>query len=252
MCNDKDLLVGYVYDDLTSAERTTFDRHLSACASCREEVASLRTTREHLASWAPPDAELGFQIVRTATAGAPRVLPFRSRWMPAFGLAAAAVLVLAAATAIANLEVRYGSDGLLVRTGWARGDAAAPAQAASVPQPLSASGARQITAASRADFELVERRLRDLEAAMASQPATAVARMSDAEMLRQVRALVREAESRQEGAVARRLLQVWQDLDRQRRADLAMMQQETAQYQGHTNAELARIAQTLRVNHLEK
>ena len=76
--------------------------------------------------------------------------------------------------------------------------------------------------------------------------------MSDAEMLRQVRAIVREAESRQQGAVAERLLQVWQDFDHQRRSDLAMLQQGSAQFQGLTNAELARINQALRVSQLEK
>ena len=46
----------------------------------------------------------------------------RSRWKPALGLAAAAVLVLAVASAIANLEVKYDANGLVVRTGWARSD----------------------------------------------------------------------------------------------------------------------------------
>jgi len=64
-------------------------------------------------------------------------------------------------------------------------------------------------------------------------------RMADAEMLRRVRQIVSEAESRQQVAVAQQLLQLWRDFDRQRRTDLAMIQQGLAQSQGLTNAEIA-------------
>jgi len=246
MCRNQELLVGYVYDDVTAEERERFDRHLRTCAECRTEVDALRATRGHLAAWAPPEPDLGFQIVRHAVEPRGKVIPFGRRWMPAFGLAAAAVLVLAAASAIANLEVRYGSDGLVLRTGWARSP-----EVAAVPRaPESSTAAAPANV--RADFDLVEQRLRALESAIASQPVVTAGRMSDAEMLRQVRAIVRDAESRQEGAVAQRLLQVWQDFDRMRRSDLAMLQQGTAQYQGLTNAELARLGQALQVKQLEK
>jgi hypothetical protein len=253
MCDNKELLVGYLYDDVTTEERRTFEAHLASCAGCQHEVAALRSTRDHLASWSPPDAELGFRIVRQTVEPPAKVVPFRSRWMPAFGLAAAAVLVLAAATALANIEVRYDNNGFVVRTGWAGGEVPAPtlAQAPAAPA-VSGVQAQPVAAKMRSDFELVEQRLRALEEAIAAQPATSVARMSDAEMLRQVRALVREAEARQQGAVAERLLQVMQDLERQRRTDLAMLQQGNAQFQGLTNAALASINQTLRVNQLEK
>src|SRR5688572_4958587 len=100
MCNNKDLLVSYLYDDVTAEERRTFDAHLPRCAECREELASLGMTRAHLATWAPPERALGFRMISDAPAPpAAKVIPFPSRWMPAFGLAAAAMLVLAAATA---------------------------------------------------------------------------------------------------------------------------------------------------------
>jgi hypothetical protein len=244
MCENTELLVGYVYDDLTLDQRVTFDAHLRSCDVCRSEVAGLRSTRGHLSSWAPPEPDLGFQIVRHTVEPRRKVVPFKARWRPSLGLAAAAVLVLAAASAIANLEVRYDGGAMVVRTGWATRDVAPPVP---VPTPTNAT-ASSVTA----DFAAVEQRLRALEASLAAQPATAVARMSDAEMLRQVRAIVRDAESRQNGAVAARLLQVWQDFDKVRRAEMAMLQQGTAQYQGVTNAELARLGQELRVKHLEK
>ena len=248
MCDNKDLLVGYLYDDLTPEQRLTFDAHLRGCAGCRQEVAALRATRGHLATWAPPEPDLGFQIVRHAVESRGKVLPFRSRWMPAFGFAAAAVLVLAVASAIANLEVRYDNGGLVVRTGWAQTEAAAVQTAGTrdAAQPVMTT-ANAVTA----DFSAVEQRLRAMEAALAAQPAGA-ARTADAELLRQVRAIVRDAELRQDAALNQRLLQVMQDAERQRRTDFAMLQQGSAQYQGITNARLAEINQTLRVNQLEK
>jgi hypothetical protein len=249
MCDNNDLLVGYLYDDVTPQQRAAFETHLRSCAGCRDEVAALRSTREHLGAWAPPERDLGFQIVRHTVEPRGVVVPFRRRWMPAFGLAAAAVLVLAAASAIANLEVRYGNDGLIVRTGWS---STAPVPAPRAAQSPAAQPVDVASSAVTADFAAVEQRLRALEATMAAQPAGDAARNSDTELLRQVRAMVRDAESRQQGFVAQRLLQVMQDVERQRRTDFAILQQGSAQYQGITNARLAEINQALRVNQLEK
>lgn len=254
MCNNKELLVGYVYNELGADERRTFDAHLQACADCRDELAGLHATRGHLATWAPPEPDLGFQIVRHAVEPRGKVVPFRSRWMPAFGLAAAAVLVLATASAVANLEVRYDNGGLVVRTGWARGSTPVTASGST---PLTAGGSAPLTASWRADFDALDRRLREMESAVATQANGPVQvasgpRMSDAEILRRVRDIVREAESRQDVAVAQRLLQVMQDFDRQRRSDFAMLQQSSAQYQGITNAELLKINERFRASQLEK
>jgi hypothetical protein len=122
------LLVGYLYDELTPSEQAEFTRHLAGCRDCRDEVDELHGTRSQLALWRPPEADLGFEIVRRPAA--PAAQPTRWAISPAWGLAAAAVLVLAAASAIANLEVRAGRDGLVVRTGWNR--AADPAAAGGV------------------------------------------------------------------------------------------------------------------------
>ena len=240
MCDNKEAIVGYLYEDLTPEERTTFEAHVAVCEECRSELASLRATRTHLSLWAPPEPDLAFRIIRERPAPA-KVLPMRSRFVPAFGLAAAAVLVLAAAAAIAHLEVRYGSDGFVVRTGWARGNGqAVPADASASGAP--AEGLRPASMSS--DFQALDRRLRDLEKAAASQPSaggmqTASVRMTDAEILRRIREGVAEAESRQQTVVTQRLLQVVKDFDRQRQSDLAAMQQGLGTYQGLTNAEIA-------------
>lgn len=237
MCDSQELLVGYLYDDLDGADRRAFDTHLTACPECRGELAGLRATRGQIAAWAPPEPDLGLRMVRSG--GAP--MPSRMRLAPAWGLAAAAALVLAASAAIANVEVRYGADGLMVRTGWAR--AAAPEAAAPVStlQTVSVPAAPEV--ASREDFEAVDRRLRELEAVLRQAPAPVQAAsgpiMTDAELLKRVRQFVSDAESRQQREVALQMAQMFRDFDRQRRTDLALIQQGLVQNQGMTNAELA-------------
>ena|SRR5688572_270140 len=253
MCDNKEFLVGYVYNELGAEERRRFDAHLQACADCRHELAALDATRGHLATWAPPEPDLGFQVVRHAIEPRSKVVPFRSRWMPAFGLAAAAVLVLAAASAVANVEVRYDKDGLVVRTGWAAGESRTAQTVSQSP-----SQAMPVNASWRADFDALDRRLREIESSVTATAANGNVllasgpRMTDAEILRRVRDIVREAESRQDVAVAQRLLQVMQDFERQRRTDFAMLQQSTAQYQGITNVELLKINERFRASQLEK
>jgi len=117
MC-DKELLVSYLYDDLGDAERSRFESHLRGCAECLEELNGLRGVRADLITWTPPQPDFGFRVVRE-----PKVLPmaprsWRAWYTPAAGLAAAAVLVLAAAAGIARVEVHRGPDGITMRTGW--------------------------------------------------------------------------------------------------------------------------------------
>src|SRR5215204_2927386 len=114
MCNRGDLLVSYIFDEISDSDRRDVEAHLTTCADCRDEVEGLRSTRGHLALWAPPQPELGLRIVRGAATPEPvTALPLR-RFAPAFAFAAAAVIVLAVAAAIANVEIRFGNDGLTV------------------------------------------------------------------------------------------------------------------------------------------
>ena len=235
MC-DKELLLGYLYDELPASDRQAFDRHLASCADCRDEVSGLRGTRTHLASWAPPEPDLGFEIVRSAR-------PAPARWWrasPAWGLAAAAVFTLAAAAAIANIDIRIGSDGLVVQTGWNRPAASAPAQ-----------GAIQSTVTATELSELQQRleaRVKDLESQLAARQAAApvaatTSRMSDADQ-RFVRQLVSESEQRQQGELALRILQVNRDTEAARRADVDRLLAAYRQLQG-TNFETSQRQKAL-------
>ena len=245
MCDSpakNDLIVGFVYDELTNTERKDLEAHLAVCGECRDELEGLRSTRIHLSSWAPPQPDLGFRMISGGSAPAP-ALPRRMRIAPAFAYAAAAAIVLAAAAAIANVEITYGSDGLMVRTGWVD-----QPQAGSLQAEGGAGGGVINTSApanGASSFAELDRRLRTIESAIAResspgmQLASSEARMSDAELLRQVRQMLSDAQAQQKTAFAHQMLQVVRDVQRQHVSDIAAIQQGMEQYQGLTNAEIA-------------
>src|SRR5436190_7224047 len=99
MCN-KEQLVSYLYEDLDGGERALFERHLRDCAECRDELKAMRAVRADLLTWAPPEPDFAFRIVREPKVIRPSVPTWRAWFTPAAGFAAAAVLVLAAASSI--------------------------------------------------------------------------------------------------------------------------------------------------------
>ena len=230
MC-DKAQLVSYLYDDLPDEDRSAFERHLRDCAECRDELNALRGVRADLISWSPPQPDFGFRVVRE-----PKVLPmrpsWRAWWTPAAGLAAAAVLVLAAASAIARVEISSGPQGLTVRTGWPA--AAAPAAETASPS-LTARGDVMLPASAAnvdpAFIASIDRRLRALE--VASRDAGLVRNASvqaraqdvDADIIRRVREMLAQSETKQQGQLALRIAQVLRDVEAQRVADLSQIQQ---------------------------
>jgi hypothetical protein len=229
MCDSKDLLVGFLYGELDVADRRSFQSHLAFCAECRDELADLRATRGQIASWTPPAPDFGFHIVRgPAAPPAPRF-----RIAPAWGLAAAAVLVLGVAAAIANIEVRYAGDGFVVRTGWNRGGEVAAVQGGAAPTFTPVDWSVQAAA--------LDRRLRDLEASARGQSPVQMASapgVSDEDVLRRVRELLSQSETRQQRAFAGRLTQITRDFDMQRKLDLATIDQGMARLQSASGDEV--------------
>lgn len=229
MC-DKELLVGYLYGEIDAASRRAIEAHLASCPACSDEVDALGATRRQLAEWAPPEHQLGFQIV----SGAARPAPRRFHFSPAWGLAAAAVLVLAAAAAIANIEVRYGADGMTIRTGWGRAPIAPASQVADA-----ANAPTVVPAELASSIATIDRRLRELETAR-SQPQDGVMqaapgpRVSDQEVLRRMRALLTDSETRQNRELALRIRQLATEFDAKRRVDFLAIQQNL---RGATEAE---------------
>ncbi|HEX7291919.1 MAG TPA: zf-HC2 domain-containing protein, partial [Conexibacter sp.] len=55
-CQHADTVAAYLLGALADAERRDFERHLAACAHCREDVASLRVVADALPLAVPPVA----------------------------------------------------------------------------------------------------------------------------------------------------------------------------------------------------
>ncbi len=241
-CDDKGRLVAYLYGEDTPQERSATEAHLAACRACAAEIAGMADVRTHLSAWEAPAADLGFRITREPANGS------MARWrIPLWAQAAAAVFVLSAGAAIANLDIRYQpGGGITLRTGWSRqaptaADATAPARAAvAAAKPASAEEEWRTALAS------LEQRLRT-ELAARPQPAATTAShpASSEELMRQVRALVEASEQRQQRELALRLAQVVQDVEAQRRNDLVRIEQNMGQIEGVTGAEAARQRELL-------
>jgi hypothetical protein len=234
VCQDPTVLAAYVYDEVGDAERARIEQSLAHCARCRNELAALRDVRRDLGAWTPP--EPGSIVQLPEAPPAPRLVWFSNPvWAP---LAAAAMLILAFATAVANVEVRYGPEGFVVRTGQA--GAAGPGQAAG---PVAVSS--QSDQVWRTELSAMEERLRrEMRAAPAVQPASSRT-MGDAEVLRRVRELLGESETRLQQEFALRLTQNARETEQQRRADLIRIAASFDQMSGLTGAELRRNGEAL-------
>jgi hypothetical protein len=246
-CDDKEQLVAYLYDELDEVTRRRIDEHLWVCATCAAEVSGLSGVREELAGWAPPEADLGFSLVPRVRDEAPPPVPapthgWRLPEVPAWAQAVAAVLVMAAGLAIANVQIRYNADGLVVTTGWmARPTAPAPSGATAVAGSASAEGEW------RPALAALESTLRDeiRAARTAAAPADASNTKGADVAMRRVAQLIEESEQRQQQQLALRLTQFNRDLEVQRRSDLVRINQGFGQFEGRAGAEIARQRQML-------
>ena len=122
-CIEKEALVDHLYGESDAEARSRVDAHLRSCERCAGELRSLTDVRGTITAWEPPDADLGFRVV--AEAGRPA--PARPRWRPAWALAAAAVLAVAAAL-IVRPEIEVRSGGSVLRIGWSGGGSGVPAE----------------------------------------------------------------------------------------------------------------------------
>ena len=251
-CSDKETLIAYVYGECDAAERRLVEKHLASCAACADEVGGLGGVRHALAEWVPPAEAGSFRIVRDESAAPAAVLrPARwwSRPLPSWAKAAAAVLLFAGGAGLANLDVRYGADGLTIRTGWQH-----PAPQAAV---ATTAGSQTATATPwRTDLAALERQLRgdfsaQLQAARAAAPgpvsASAASTTDDRQMFTRVRAMidqsVTESERRWQRELADRVVQVQGEFGLQRRSDQLRMLQALGQVQGQTGVEIAQQRQ---------
>ena len=216
MC-DKELLIDYLYGELAAGEREAFDRHLASCAECRDEVRGCGA-RARTSSRGRRRSRSSASRSFAAPRGRCRCRAAGGGLSPAWGLAAAAMLVGAVSAAIAHVEVSADTGGITVRTGWNRTVAAAGSRGGrDGVHGSTCSASRPACTSWKRSWP--PRRPRADPASVA--PIAAVnSRMSDAELLRVVRRLIEDSEARQEGELARRILQVNRDVEVARRTDL--------------------------------
>jgi hypothetical protein len=84
MCDERERLIGYVYDDCDPAERRAIEEHLEDCGTCRAEISGLRSVRQDLLAWNVPEHEAVWRPLPAAP-----VVPWY-RHVPAWAMAAAA------------------------------------------------------------------------------------------------------------------------------------------------------------------
>ena len=84
MCENRERLIGYVYDECDPAERLLIEEHLESCHACRQEIRGLRSVRQDLLAWEVPVSD---PIWRPMAPSRPQPL-----WqsVPTWALAAAA------------------------------------------------------------------------------------------------------------------------------------------------------------------
>src|SRR5689334_22822322 len=88
MCEQREQLLDYLYDEASPTSRREVERHLEECSECRDEIRAFRNVREDLLAWGVPNPP----SVWTAFAPAP-VVPWHKQ-VPAWAMAAAASLML--------------------------------------------------------------------------------------------------------------------------------------------------------------
>ena len=235
-CDDKQTLVSYLYGEIDDATRQVVDAHLATCAACASEVMALGDARAELGLWVPPDVELDFTIVKKSQLPAANVLRPARWWntVPAWAQAAAAILVLAAGAAIANVQVKSSPEGFSVSTGWLRpAEVAAPV---AVPdqswQPA---------------FVALEQQLRS-EIRNARPQEARVSGPIDEATISRVRQLIAESEQRHERALAMRFVEFTRDLNMQRRADLQNIGRVVGSYDGELMRQRQMINNVIRVS----
>jgi hypothetical protein len=248
-CEDKETLVAYLYGEVDPEVRREVERHLRTCAACAREAEGLQTVRQDLQLWMPPEPEFGFSIVQNSAAATPpkATVLSSSRWsflraLPAWAQVAAAVLVIAAAAAIANVRVHSNDEGVVVTTGWMQN---APPTTTAV-SPSNDEWRAALVALEqnlRNDFrnELL-REVRDevavrqaaIKSAIASAPA--LADSENAVVMRRVQSMIDASEERQRQEMALRFAQAERTWNMRWTNDRVTLNRQIGSLQGRTMA----------------
>ena len=148
MCNERERLIGYVYDECDDGERRAIEAHVEGCGTCRTEIGGFRRVRQDLLAWDVPEHDSVWRPFAPA-----RIAPWW-RDVPGWALAAAALAIFA-----------VGAGGGVITHALVPHDAAAAAIASNAPAPV------EVTAADLEAFEARMLGLLRMQDATASEPA---------------------------------------------------------------------------------
>ena len=235
IADNHDALLDYLYDEGDPAERLKIAKHLQECASCSVAVLEFQTVRGMLAEWKPPSPQPAFRIVQDpapVTAGPPRRTakwwPDRLSWKPqapAWGQAAAALLLFAAGLAASQIRVDYRDGALTLRSSSAASLNAARTSSIVLPAETSPSAGGFVPVTATPDPAAI-------------QSVRGNGDESLEQLLQRVRTMIEQSEARQQRELALRLSQVANEVETQHRADLLRMQQNFGQLEIETGAQI--------------
>ena len=236
-CEDKDTLVAYLYGEVESDMRREVERHLRTCASCARETEGLQEARQDLQLWLPPEPALGFSITQRSPEPAPVLTS--PRWaalhgLPRWAQVAAAALVVASAAAIANVQVRSTSDGLVVTTGWMQ--VAEPSAAMPAPPASNEEWRRELVALEQTLRSELAAQQQAIRAVVATAPSESGASVDSAAVLRRVQSMIAASEERQQHEMARRFIQAERLWTTRWTSDRQTMSRQLGNLQGRTMA----------------
>lgn len=131
ICDMREALVSYLYNESTPEESARVQAHLSECATCEQELHSFERVRGMLQQWQVDD----LPVVRVVTRRSPlavlkELLSVTPVWAKAIGAVAMGLFVLA----VIGTDVSVGSGGVSFHADLLRHDRTS--QALSVTEPI--------------------------------------------------------------------------------------------------------------------
>ena len=123
-------LIAYLYGELSADERSEFEKHLLACAICREELSGFERTRAFVRTWKARAEEAAVGLPAISLGSAPNQPQWRQAlaalreffalspaWLRVTSAVATLVVCALAALAVAHAELHVSSEGVAFRTG---------------------------------------------------------------------------------------------------------------------------------------
>ncbi|MBO0798802.1 MAG: zf-HC2 domain-containing protein [Blastocatellia bacterium] len=104
-CGRKEELIAYLYDEAGAEERSSFERHLAECLSCRDELNAFERVRDDLGEWeidGAPRTEIAWPKGRLDRLR--ELIAFFPGWARGAALTAASLSLLAFSLSFAGIH----------------------------------------------------------------------------------------------------------------------------------------------------